>query len=323
MPRMPRVRTFLPVPGDPGVAGLGGLPGRLRGTTGVRVPPGVRGWAARGHPRSVPGALAREAARRSDLFRLQRGAGWPGVQALPEQLHRRWIPGQRAGGAGRRAGRGLSSPRTLRPLTVLLIDPSIRRPREEPPPAPERAVQGFSDAVADGQRSREHRARAAARRGHRLPALESHHPGPPVQNCICARRLRIHRLPAGRRPGFGGCRTGGRGVEAGGPGARSARPLHRPLSAAPSTRRRRAGGLRGNRPGQGREHPGRARCRSPCPGRRSALPRRGASLGRGSRSPSSRAWVRRQAGPASPCGRRWQPARSTSSPTSWFPLRST
>ncbi len=43
-----------------------------------------------------------------------------------------------------------SSPRTLRPLTVLLIDPSIRRPREEPPPAPERAVQGFSDAVQMG-----------------------------------------------------------------------------------------------------------------------------------------------------------------------------
>ena len=43
-----------------------------------------------------------------------------------------------------------SSPRTLRPLTVLLIDPNIRRPREEPPPAPERAVQGFSDAVQMG-----------------------------------------------------------------------------------------------------------------------------------------------------------------------------
>ncbi len=37
--------------------------------------------------------------------------------------------------------------RTLRPLSVLLIDPGIRRPRYEPPPAPERAVQGFSDAV--------------------------------------------------------------------------------------------------------------------------------------------------------------------------------
>jgi len=43
-----------------------------------------------------------------------------------------------------------SSPRTFRPLTVLLVDPSIRRPREEPPPAPERAVQGFSDAVQMG-----------------------------------------------------------------------------------------------------------------------------------------------------------------------------
>jgi predicted acylesterase/phospholipase RssA len=43
-----------------------------------------------------------------------------------------------------------SSPRTLRPLTVLLVDPNIRRPREEPPPAPERAVQGFSDAVQMG-----------------------------------------------------------------------------------------------------------------------------------------------------------------------------
>ncbi len=41
-------------------------------------------------------------------------------------------------------------PRTLRPLTVLLIDPTIRRPRDEPPPAPERAVQGFSDAVVMG-----------------------------------------------------------------------------------------------------------------------------------------------------------------------------
>ena len=43
-----------------------------------------------------------------------------------------------------------SPPRTLRPLTVLLVDPSIRRPRDEPPPAPERAVQGFSDAVLMG-----------------------------------------------------------------------------------------------------------------------------------------------------------------------------
>ncbi len=43
-----------------------------------------------------------------------------------------------------------SSPRTLRPLTVLLVDPNIRRPRDEPPPAPERAVQGFSDAVQMG-----------------------------------------------------------------------------------------------------------------------------------------------------------------------------
>ncbi|MGZ6076535.1 MAG: patatin-like phospholipase family protein, partial [Myxococcaceae bacterium] len=41
-------------------------------------------------------------------------------------------------------------PRTLRPLSVLLIDPTIRRPRDEPPPAPERAVQGFSDAVVMG-----------------------------------------------------------------------------------------------------------------------------------------------------------------------------
>jgi predicted acylesterase/phospholipase RssA len=43
-----------------------------------------------------------------------------------------------------------SSPRTLRPLTVLLVDPNIRRPRDEPPPAPERAVQGVSDAVQMG-----------------------------------------------------------------------------------------------------------------------------------------------------------------------------
>jgi predicted acylesterase/phospholipase RssA len=41
-------------------------------------------------------------------------------------------------------------PRTFRPLFVLLIDPTIRRPRDEPPPAPERAVQGFSDAVLMG-----------------------------------------------------------------------------------------------------------------------------------------------------------------------------
>ncbi|HMK74426.1 MAG TPA: hypothetical protein VK454_13855, partial [Myxococcaceae bacterium] len=41
-----------------------------------------------------------------------------------------------------------AAPRTLRPLSVLLVDPGIRRPRYEPPPAPERAVQGFTDAVA-------------------------------------------------------------------------------------------------------------------------------------------------------------------------------
>jgi hypothetical protein len=40
---------------------------------------------------------------------------------------------------------------------------------------------------------------------------------------------------------------------------------------------RRAGGLRGNGPGQGRERPGRARRSRPCPGRRAPLPRRGAS----------------------------------------------
>src|SRR4029077_99627 len=41
-------------------------------------------------------------------------------------------------------------PRTPRPLTVLLIAPTIGRPRDEPPPGPERAVQGFSDAVVMG-----------------------------------------------------------------------------------------------------------------------------------------------------------------------------
>jgi len=39
-------------------------------------------------------------------------------------------------------------PRLLRPLSVLLLDPSIRRPRYDPPPAPERAAQGITDAVA-------------------------------------------------------------------------------------------------------------------------------------------------------------------------------
>ncbi len=39
-------------------------------------------------------------------------------------------------------------PRTLRPLSVLLVDPSVRRPRPESSPAPERAAQGMSDTVA-------------------------------------------------------------------------------------------------------------------------------------------------------------------------------
>ena len=39
-------------------------------------------------------------------------------------------------------------PRTLYPLSVLLVDPEVRRPRPDPAPAPEKGAQGITDAVA-------------------------------------------------------------------------------------------------------------------------------------------------------------------------------
>ena len=158
-----------------------------------------------------------------------------------------------------------SSPRTLRPLTVLLVDPSIRRPREEPPPAPERAVQGFSDAVQMGNdlvtTAREQRLAEAIvsrhwnlttrvllfRTGSALAAYAS-----------VVSQLEAGQASVGAEPAAPVWRPSG---QERGP----ARPVHRPLSATPSTRRRRARGLRGNRPGQGRERRWRARRSSPCP----------------------------------------------------------
>ena len=137
-------------PGDPGVAGLGGLPGRLRSTTGVRVPPGVRGWAARGHPRSVPGALAREVARGLTCSAYSAARGGQEFKLCRSNFIDGGFLDNAPVGLAVEQAEAFSSPRTLRPLTVLLVDPSIRRPREEPPPAPERAVQGFSDAVQMG-----------------------------------------------------------------------------------------------------------------------------------------------------------------------------
>ena len=241
----------------------------------------MRGWAAGGHARLVPGPRGGEAARRSDLLRLQRRPGRPGVQALPEQLHRRRLPGQRAGGPGHRAGRGLC-------------------PTPDPPPADGAAGRSHHPAAArrgspcagesrpgiqrrrgDGQRPGEHRTRAAARRGHRLPALEPHHPGASLSNGVGARLVRLHRRTARGRTAVGGRRTGDAGVAAVGLGARTCGPLHRSLSAEPFTRRRRAGGLCRHRPGQGRKRPGDARRRSPGPGHRTPFPGRGASLRRG------------------------------------------
>ena len=38
--------------------------------------------------------------------------------------------------------------RPFSPLSVFLLDPDLRRPRDEPPPSPERSAQGISDSVA-------------------------------------------------------------------------------------------------------------------------------------------------------------------------------
>ena len=38
--------------------------------------------------------------------------------------------------------------RPFNPLSVFLLDPDLRRPRDEPPPSPERSAQGISDSVA-------------------------------------------------------------------------------------------------------------------------------------------------------------------------------
>ena len=104
------------------------------------------------------------------------------------------VPGQHAGGAGRRAGRGLL-------LTPDTPPPHGAARRSQHPTAARgtsacagESRPGIQRRGADGQRPREHRARAAARRGNRLPALESHHPGTALQNCIGARSPRIHRL---------------------------------------------------------------------------------------------------------------------------------
>ncbi len=190
--------------GDPGATRVGSLPRGLRSTPGVRVPPGVRGWAARGHPRSVPGTAAGKAAHRPDLFRLQRRPGRPGVQALPEQLHRRRLPGQRTGGAGHRAGRGLCST----PDTPAALGAAHQ---SHHPTAAGRASAcagasrpGIQRRRGDGQRPGEYRARAAARRGHRLPALEPHHPDAPLSNRLCARRIRLRHFPAGDGAAVGG-----------------------------------------------------------------------------------------------------------------------
>ena len=308
-------------PGDPGVAGLGGLPGRLRSTAGVRVPPGVRGWAARGHPRSVPGALAREVARRSELFRLQRRPGWPGVQALPEQLHRRWVPGQRAGGAGRRAGRGLLFTQDTPP-------PHRAARRSQHPTAAggtsacaERAVQGFSDAVQMGNDLV-----ATAREQRLAEAIVSRHWNLTTRallfrtaSALAADASIVSQLEGGQAS------TGGEptapawrpaGQERGPLGRFVARCLRRrplagaELEACAAT----VQGKGGNVPA-GLDAGARARAQRPSPPTRCFTSPR-------IWSPSSRAWVRRRAGPVSPSGRRWQLAGSTSSPTSWSPFRS-
>ena len=91
-------------------------------------------------------------------------------------------------------------------------------------------------------------ARAAARRGHRLPALEPHHPGPSLRtaSALAAFASIVSQLEAGQasadaEPASLAWRPA--------PGARTGGPSHRPVSAAAPARRHRAGGLCGHRPG--------------------------------------------------------------------------
>ena len=204
-------------------------------------------------------------------------------------------------------------PRTLRPLTVLLIDPTIRRPRDEPPPAPERAVQGFSDAVVMGNdlvtTAREQRLAEAivSRHWNLTTRLLLFRTG----SALAAYASIVSQLEAGQA--LAGAEPVAPAVEASGPGAGTRGPAHRSLSAKSSTRRRRAGGLRGHCPGEGWNmawpQGGPRRCpRTRC----FASPR--------TSSPSSRVWRPRDGGPVCPCDRRWPQPRWYSSPTSWSPM---
>ena len=204
-------------------------------------------------------------------------------------------------------------PRTLRPLAVLLIDPSIRRPRDEPPAVPERAVQGFSDAVLMGNdlvnTAREQRlAEAIVSRHWNLTlrmllfrtasALDAYAfvvsqleggaasvgAEPPAR--IGGRRARSAAQWAASSPAV--CGT----VHSAAPSWRPVRPPSRARAGAPS------------RPRAPRPSP-RTRC--------FASPR--------TSGPSSRVWVRRHGERVWASARRWQPARWPSSPTSWFPMR--
>ena len=190
-----------------------------------------------------------------------------------------------------------SSPRTLRPLTVLLIDPNIRRPRDEPPPAPERAVQGFSDAVQMGNDLVN-----TAREQRLAEAIVSRHWNLTTRallfrtaSALAAYASIVSQLEGGQASV--GAEPAGSGVEAGGPGARTASAASSPgvcgavHSAAPSWRPVRPP----SRARAGTSWPGSTR--QPVPRAPRLSPRTRCFASPRTWSPSSRAWVRRHGGP--------------------------
>ena len=204
---------YIPLrPGDPGAAGLGSLPRRLRSPTGVRMPPGVRGWAARGDPRSVPGTppgkalggltcSAYSAARGGQEFKLCRSNFIDGG----------FLDNAPVGLAIEQAEASPHPGRSVRSRCCSSIPTSDGAGRASA--CAGESGPGVHRRGADGQRPGEHRARAAARRGHRLPALEPHHRAlgrhrrsPPLPPSSPSWRPDRRRRTPNRRPWPGGRR---------------------------------------------------------------------------------------------------------------------
>ena len=117
--------------------------------------------SARVHPKSCPGPLPGKSLVGLTCSAYSAVRGGRSSSSARSNFIDGGVPGQRAGGAGRRAGRGLLlKPRTLRPLTVLL------RQSQHPTAAGGTSAcagenrPGIQRRGADGQRPREHRPRA-------------------------------------------------------------------------------------------------------------------------------------------------------------------